>query len=103
MASPPPSLLQYSNEPAQNTQSEEDAATASHGVPKDWKFWCIIFSLALSVLLTAVEFVSRPRSLFFFVFHFRACWGTEPYVALHFGSFFPSRFSLAFLGLPGAK
>ena len=27
------------------------------GVPKDWKFWCIIFSLALSVLLTAVEFV----------------------------------------------
>jgi len=30
-----------------------------HGVPKDWKFWCIIFSLALSVLLTAVEFVSH--------------------------------------------
>ncbi|KAI0286536.1 major facilitator superfamily domain-containing protein [Russula brevipes] len=27
-----------------------------HGVPKDWKFWTIIFSLALSVLLTAVEF-----------------------------------------------
>jgi hypothetical protein len=30
-----------------------------HGVPKDWKFWCIIFSLALSVLLTAVEFVNH--------------------------------------------
>jgi hypothetical protein len=27
------------------------------GVPKDWKFWCIIFSVALSVLLTAIEFV----------------------------------------------
>jgi len=32
----------------------------SHGVPKDWKFWCIIFSFALSILLTALEFVSRP-------------------------------------------
>jgi len=31
-----------------------------HAMPKDWKFWCIIFSLALSVLLTAVEFVSHP-------------------------------------------
>ena len=31
----------------------------SHGVPKDWKFWCIIFSLALSILLTAIEFVGR--------------------------------------------
>ena len=31
-----------------------------HGVPKDWKFWCIIFSLALSILLTAIEFVSHP-------------------------------------------
>lgn len=55
---------EYSNKPAQNTQSEEGGGAASHGVPKDWKFWCIIFSLALSVLLTAVEFVSRPRSLF---------------------------------------
>ena len=33
-----------------------------YGVPKDWKFWCIMFSLALSVLLTAVEFVSRHLS-----------------------------------------
>ena len=32
----------------------------SHDVPKDWKFWCIIFSLALSILLTALELVSRP-------------------------------------------
>ena len=53
-----PSLCRYSNKAADNTQSEEDCAIASHGVPKDWKFWCIIFSLGLSVLLTAVEFVS---------------------------------------------
>lgn len=53
-----PSLCRYSNKAADNTQSEEDSAIASHGVPKDWKFWCIIFSLGLSVLLTAVEFVS---------------------------------------------
>src|SRR6266851_9394103 len=26
-----------------------------HGVPKDWKVWCTIISLALSVLLTASE------------------------------------------------
>jgi hypothetical protein len=32
-----------------------------HGVPKDWKFWCIIFSLAVSILMTAVEFVSCHR------------------------------------------
>jgi hypothetical protein len=29
-----------------------------HDVPKDWKFWCIIFSFALSVLLPAIDFVS---------------------------------------------
>jgi hypothetical protein len=41
-----------------NLKSSDDV---SHGVPpKDWKFWCIIFSLALSTLLTAIEFVSRP-------------------------------------------
>ncbi|KAI0291115.1 major facilitator superfamily domain-containing protein [Russula brevipes] len=34
-----------------------------HGVPKDWKFWCIIFSLALSVLLTAVEFTAIGAAL----------------------------------------
>jgi len=34
-----------------------------HGVPKDWKFWCIIFSLALSVLLTAVEFTGIGAAL----------------------------------------
>ncbi|KAH9962025.1 major facilitator superfamily domain-containing protein [Lactifluus volemus] len=32
-------------------------------VPKDWKFWCIIFSLALSVLLTAVEFTAIGAAL----------------------------------------
>lgn len=32
----------------------------SYGVPKDWKFWGIIFSLALSILMTAIELVSRP-------------------------------------------
>lgn len=59
--SPSPSLLQYTNKPAQKApHSEEDA---SHGVPKDWKFWCIIFSLALSVLLTAVEFTSIGAAL----------------------------------------
>ena len=31
-----------------------------YGVPKDWKFWCIIFSLSLSILLTAMELVSHP-------------------------------------------
>jgi hypothetical protein len=36
-----------------------DDSHQDHAMPKDWKFWCIIFSLALSVLLTAVEFVSR--------------------------------------------
>ena len=35
----------------------------SDHVLKDWKFWCIIFSLALSTLLTTVEFMSRPHSL----------------------------------------
>ncbi|KAN0107400.1 MFS general substrate transporter [Russula decolorans] len=35
----------------------------SRGVPKDWKFWCIIFSLALSILLTAIEFTSIGAAL----------------------------------------
>jgi hypothetical protein len=43
------------------TPSPEDRHH-DHAVPKDWKFWCIIFSLALSVLLTAVEFVSPSLS-----------------------------------------
>jgi hypothetical protein len=34
-----------------------------HGVPKDWKFWCIMFSLASSLLLTAVELVSPSLQL----------------------------------------
>jgi hypothetical protein len=56
--SPSPSLVRYSDRPTENTQPEKDEAPTSHGVPKDWKFWCIIFSLSLSILLTAVEFVS---------------------------------------------
>ncbi|KAI0259047.1 iron permease [Gloeopeniophorella convolvens] len=41
------------------------ASTALHngGVPKDWKFWCIIFSLALSVLSVAVEFTGIGAAL----------------------------------------
>ncbi|KAI0291116.1 major facilitator superfamily domain-containing protein [Russula brevipes] len=36
-----------------------------HGlpVPKDWKFWCIIFSLTISTLLTAVEFTAIGAAL----------------------------------------
>ncbi|KAH8985667.1 major facilitator superfamily domain-containing protein [Lactarius akahatsu] len=59
--SPSPSLLQFKS--AQKTQSGEDHAAIAHGVPKDWKFWCIIFSLALSVLLTAVEFTAIGAAL----------------------------------------
>ncbi|KAI9510085.1 major facilitator superfamily domain-containing protein [Russula earlei] len=46
--------------------TSEDKSTPSlspQGVPKDWKFWCIIFSLALSVLLTAVEFTGIGAAL----------------------------------------
>ena len=57
-SSPSPSLYRYASKAAENTQSEEHSAPTDYGVPKDWKFWCIIFSLGLSVLLTAVEFVS---------------------------------------------
>jgi hypothetical protein len=48
-----PSSLKDSNVAA--TQAVD--GDIHYGVPKDWKFWCIIFSLALSVLLTAVEYV----------------------------------------------
>jgi hypothetical protein len=43
-----------------SSPSSELSDGPSQGVPKDWKFWTIIFSLALSILLTAIEFVSRP-------------------------------------------
>lgn len=46
--------------PSRPSSPKSSNDISHHGVPKDWKFWCIIFSLALSVLLTAVEFVSRP-------------------------------------------
>jgi hypothetical protein len=52
-SSPSSSSLKDSNVAATQTVDGE----IHYGVPKDWKFWCIIFSLALSVLLTAVEFV----------------------------------------------
>jgi MFS family permease len=61
--SPSPLLVRYSDKPTENTQPEEDEAPTSHGVPKDWKFWCIIFSLSLSILLTAVEFTSIGAAL----------------------------------------
>ncbi|KAH9062385.1 major facilitator superfamily domain-containing protein [Lactarius vividus] len=60
--SPSPSLLP-SNKFVEKPQSREDHAAIPHGVPKDWKFWCIIFSLALSVLLTAVEFTAIGAAL----------------------------------------
>lgn len=53
LAPPPPSGP--SDAPGLSLSSDRH----HHVMSKDWKFWCIIFSLALSVLLTAVEFVSR--------------------------------------------
>jgi hypothetical protein len=47
-----------------NTFGQDRSPDIHHGVPKDWKFWCIIFSLTLSILLTAIELVSY-RYLFF--------------------------------------
>jgi hypothetical protein len=48
------------NESATSFEHGENPSSNTHdGAPKDWKFWCIMFSLALSVLLTAVEFVSH--------------------------------------------
>ncbi|KAI0281064.1 major facilitator superfamily domain-containing protein [Russula aff. rugulosa BPL654] len=43
--------------------SAKPSDNISHGVPKDWKFWCIIFSLSLSVLLLAIEFTSIGAAL----------------------------------------
>ena len=37
----------------------ESPADDSHGSRRDWMFWCIILSLAIPTLLTAVELVSR--------------------------------------------
>ncbi|KAI0291121.1 major facilitator superfamily domain-containing protein [Russula brevipes] len=34
-----------------------------HDVPKDWKFWCIIFSLSASTLLTSVDLTSIGAAL----------------------------------------
>jgi hypothetical protein len=47
-------------DPKPSNTLEPDLSPDTHqGVPKDWKFWCIIFSFGLSILLTAVEFVSH--------------------------------------------
>jgi hypothetical protein len=53
LSSDDPSSLKDSNIAATQTVD----ADIHCGVKKDWKFWCIVFSLTLSVLLTAVEFV----------------------------------------------
>ncbi|KAJ7060722.1 iron permease [Mycena amicta] len=37
--------------------------SSSAGVQRDWKFWCIIASLAVSQLLTAIEFTSVGTAL----------------------------------------
>jgi hypothetical protein len=59
----PPILV--SSEPP--TTFEKHLSSNTHeGVPKDWKFWCIIFSLALSLLVTAVESVSHLILCVFF-------------------------------------
>lgn len=52
--------------PKSSTFEQNPSPNTHDGVPKDWKFWCIIFSLALSVLLTAVEFVSHLLLRFIF-------------------------------------
>ncbi|KAH9993506.1 major facilitator superfamily domain-containing protein [Russula compacta] len=46
-----------------SVQNPPQSSEIRHGVPKDWKFWCIMFSLALSVLLTAVEFTGIGAAL----------------------------------------
>ena len=51
----------------------------SHGVPKDWKFWCIIVSLVLSILLTAIEFAS----LHFFFIEFLSGKVVEQNIQIH--------------------
>lgn len=36
----------------------DDASSEQLAVKRDWRFWCIIFSLSICMLLTALEFVS---------------------------------------------
>ncbi|KAI0268427.1 major facilitator superfamily domain-containing protein [Russula aff. rugulosa BPL654] len=48
-------------QPSQSSVKPPDGV--SHAVPKDWKFWCIIFSLTMSILLTAIEFTSIGTAL----------------------------------------
>ncbi|KAF8482465.1 major facilitator superfamily domain-containing protein [Russula ochroleuca] len=49
--------------PPSRPSSPKPPDDLSHSVPKDWKFWCIIFSVALSNLLTATELTSIGATL----------------------------------------
>ncbi|KAH9962072.1 major facilitator superfamily domain-containing protein [Lactifluus volemus] len=46
-----------------NFTTQEVDDDTHHEVPKDWKFWCIIFSLALSALLPAIDLTSIGAAL----------------------------------------
>ncbi|KAH9962017.1 hypothetical protein BGW80DRAFT_1255739 [Lactifluus volemus] len=59
LSSDNPSSLKDSNIAATQTVD----ADIHCGVKKDWKFWCIVFSLTISVLLTAVEFTAIGAAL----------------------------------------
>ncbi|KAF8482463.1 iron permease [Russula ochroleuca] len=49
--------------PPSRPSSAKPSDDLSEGMPKDWMFWCIIFSFALSTLITAVEFTSIGTAL----------------------------------------
>ncbi|KAF7309858.1 MFS general substrate transporter [Mycena indigotica] len=57
MAAPPNSLL-HSSEPDEKLESLD-----SEPATRDWRFWCIIFSLAICMLLTAIEFTAVGTAL----------------------------------------
>ncbi|KAJ7641544.1 major facilitator superfamily domain-containing protein [Roridomyces roridus] len=40
-----------------------DSKTGTTAVPRDWKFWCIIVSLAIGTLVTAIELTSVGTAL----------------------------------------
>ncbi|KAF7303485.1 MFS general substrate transporter [Mycena indigotica] len=47
----------------QDNDGENDEKTGNTAVAWDWKFWCIIASLAITQLLTAIEFTSVGTAL----------------------------------------
>ncbi|KAH9993179.1 major facilitator superfamily domain-containing protein [Russula vinacea] len=49
--------------PPSRPSSPKPSDDLSHEVPKDWKFWCIIFPLMLTIFLTAIEFTSIGAAL----------------------------------------